>query len=435
LKKILLLVLALLSSLSAQKVYYGNIEGDIDLGLAPYVKRIVQEAEKNTADAIIFRINTFGGRVDAATQIKDAILNSKVRTIAFIDKRAISAGALIALSCEKIVMTPGASMGATTVVDQTGQKQSEKYQSYMRSEMRATAEKNGRRTDIAQGMVDETIVVADLQDDSTKLVTLTAEEALKFGMADTILTSIEEVKDAFGYKNASLITIESNWAEDFIRFLNHPVVSSLLIMIGLIGLYTEIKTPGWGMPGTIGLISLALFFGSGYILELASALEIILFIAGIILLLIEIFIVPGFGVFGVSGIALMIISLFLGLVSDFPLIDWDIISFAIIQLALTLFSTLVIMTLMLKFLPKTSVVTKLVLDKKVEQKSGYGTLPALKDLIGREGIAYTDLRPSGTALIDGKRVDVISEGDYIQRDSPIIVKAVEGLKVIVERKN
>ncbi len=434
-KKILLLVLALLSSLSAQKVYYGNIEGDIDLGLAPYVKRIVQEAEKNTADAIIFRINTFGGRVDAATQIKDAILNSKVRTIAFIDKRAISAGALIALSCEKIVMTPGASMGATTVVDQTGQKQSEKYQSYMRSEMRATAEKNGRRTDIAQGMVDETIVVADLQDDSTKLVTLTAEEALKFGMADTILTSIEEVKDAFGYKNASLITIESNWAEDFIRFLNHPVVSSLLIMIGLIGLYTEIKTPGWGMPGTIGLISLALFFGSGYILELASALEIILFIAGIILLLIEIFIVPGFGVFGVSGIALMIISLFLGLVSDFPLIDWDIISFAIIQLALTLFSTLVIMTLMLKFLPKTSVVTKLVLDKKVEQKSGYGTLPALKDLIGREGIAYTDLRPSGTALIDGKRVDVISEGDYIQRDSPIIVKAVEGLKVIVERKN
>ncbi|MFZ6033742.1 MAG: NfeD family protein [Melioribacter sp.] len=205
-------------------------------------------------------------------------------------------------------------------------------------------------------------------------------------------------------------------------------------MIGLIGLYTEIKTPGWGMPGTIGVISLALFFGSGYILELASALEIILFIVGLILLLIEIFVIPGFGVFGVSGIALMIVSLFLGLISDFPLIDWDIISVAIIQLALTLLSTLVIMALMLKYLPKTSVVTKLVLDKKVEQKSGYGTLPSLKDLVGREGIAYTDLRPSGTALIDGKRVDVISEGDYIQRDSPIIVKAVEGLKVIVERK-
>ncbi|MFZ6033743.1 MAG: SDH family Clp fold serine proteinase [Melioribacter sp.] len=207
-KKILLLVLILISSISAQKVYYGDIEGDIDLGLAPYVKRIVEEAEQNTADAIIFRINTFGGRVDAATQIKDAILNSKVRTIAFIDKRAISAGALIALSCEKIVMTPGASMGATTVVDQSGQKQSEKYQSYMRSEMRATAEKNGRRTDIAQGMVDETIVVPDLQDDSTKLITLTAEEALKFGMADTILSSVEEVKEAFGYKNASLIRVE-----------------------------------------------------------------------------------------------------------------------------------------------------------------------------------------------------------------------------------
>ena len=231
-KRIIFLLTFILfaQNISAQKVYYGNIEGEIDLGLAPYVRRVVDEAEKNSARAIIFRINTFGGRVDAATQIKDAILNSSVTTIAFVDKRAISAGALITLSCEKIVMVPGASMGASTVVDQSGQKQSEKYQSYMRSEMRATAEKNGRRTDIAQGMVDERIAVTDIQDDSTKLITLTSEEAVKYKMADTILTSVEQTADLYAGRNAQIIKVGSNWAEDFVRFLNHPIVSSLLIM-------------------------------------------------------------------------------------------------------------------------------------------------------------------------------------------------------------
>ncbi|MEJ2196518.1 MAG: ATP-dependent Clp protease proteolytic subunit [Ignavibacteriaceae bacterium] len=156
------LIVFLLASLSfAQKnVYIGVIEEEIDLGLAPYVKRVVSDAEKNNADAIIFKINTFGGRVDAATQIKDAIISTKILTIAFINNRAISAGSLIALSCNKITMVPGSSIGATTVVDQSGHKQPEKYQSYMRSEMRATAERNGRRTDIAEGMVDERVVVS-----------------------------------------------------------------------------------------------------------------------------------------------------------------------------------------------------------------------------------------------------------------------------------
>ncbi len=428
---LLIIIFSIIENISAQKIYYGNIEGDIDLGLAPYVKRVINEAEKNSAAAVIFRINTFGGRVDAATQIKDAILNSKIKTIAFIDKRAISAGALIALSCEKIVMVPGASMGATTVVDQAGQKQSEKYQSYMRSEMRATAEKNRRRTDIAQGMVDERIVVPDLQDDSTKLITLTSEEALKFKMADTVLTSLEEIKDAFGYKNAIIVTVTSNWAEDFVRFLSHPIVSSLLIILGLIGLYTEIKTPGWGLPGTLGLICLALFFGSGYILQLASVIEIIIFILGLILLLIEIFVIPGFGFFGIFGIILMIAGLFLGLISDFPVIDMNLISFAIIQLAFTFLATIIVIAALIKFLPKTIMFNKLILQEKVQEKSGYAIKEKFIELIGKEGIALTDLRPSGTALIDGKRIDVVTEGDYITHDSLIIVKSVEGSKVVV----
>ncbi len=429
-----LFALILFQQVSAQTVYYGNIEGDIDLGLAPYVRRIVSEAEKNTADAIIFRINTFGGRVDAATQIKDAILNSKVKTIAFIDKRAISAGALIALSCEKIVMVPGASMGASTVVDQAGQKQSEKYQSYMRSEMRATAEKNGRRTDIAQGMVDEKIIVSDLQDDSTKLITLTSEEALKYKMTDTILTTVDEVKKVFVDINAEVVGVSSNWAEDFVRFLNNPIISSLLIMIGLIGLYTEIKTPGWGLPGTVGLISLALFFGSGYILELASIIEIIIFVVGVVLLLLEIFVVPGFGIFGILGIVFIVSGLFLGLLSDFELIDWDIISTAIIQLAVTFLATFSVMLLLLKFLPKTSMLNKLVLQDQVSAKSGYADKESFHDYVGMAGTALTDLRPSGAAMINGKRIDVVTEGDYINHGSEIIVTAIEGSKIVVGKK-
>ncbi|MEG8947035.1 NfeD family protein [Rosettibacter firmus] len=435
-KKLLLILLILFSfiNISAQKIYYGNIEGEIDLGIAPYVKRVISEAEKNNANAVVFRINTFGGRIDAATQIKDAILNSKVKTIAFVDKRAISAGALIALSCEKIVMVPGASMGATTVVDVSGQKQSEKYQSYMRSEMRSTAEKNGRRTDIAQGMVDESIVVPDLQDDSTKLITLTSEEALKYKMADTVVASFEELKKAFGYNNAEVINVTSNWAEDLVRFLNNPIVSSLLIMLGLIGLYTEIKTPGWGLPGTLGIVCLALFFGSGYILQIASIIEILIFALGVILLLVEIFVIPGFGIFGIIGIILMIAGLFLGLLSDFSFVDWNLISYAIIQLAITFIGTGIIILALIKYLPKASMFNKLILQESVKEKSGYALKEKFVNLIGKEGIALTDLRPAGTALIDGERIDVVTEGDFITNNSVIIVKKVEGSKIVVGKK-
>ncbi|MDQ7816809.1 MAG: NfeD family protein [Melioribacteraceae bacterium] len=433
-KRLIILIYLLFGlSLAAQeKVYYANIEGDIDLGLAPYIRRVVNEAETNFASAIIFRINTFGGRVDAATQIKDAILNSKIRTIAFIDKRAISAGALIALSCEKIVMVPGASMGASTVVDQTGQKQSEKYQSYMRSEMRATAEKNGRRTDIAQGMVDETIIIPDIKDDSTKLVTLTSEEALKYQMADTVLASIEQVKVFFNLQNADIITLDSNWAEDFVRFVNNPIISSLLIMLGLIGLYTEIKTPGWGLAGTVGVVCLAIFFGTGYILELASIIEILLFIVGVILIVVEIFVIPGFGIFGILGIIFMVGGLFLGLLADFDIIDWSMISLAIIQLGVTFLFTFIVVFFLLKYLPKTDMWNKLILKAQVISKSGYGTKLAFEHLVGVQGVAFTDLRPSGTAIINGNRVDVVTEGDFIKNGTDIIVKSVEGSKVVVD---
>jgi membrane-bound serine protease (ClpP class) len=412
-------------------VYIGKVEGEIDLGLAPYVKRIISEAEKNNASIIIFKINTFGGRVDAATQIKDAILNSKIETVAFIDKRAISAGSLIALSCNKIVMVPGASIGATTVVDQTGKKQSEKVQSFMRSEMRATAERTGRRTDIAEGMVDERIMIDGLVD-STRLITLTAKEAIKYGIADTILTDIDAVLNYTGNSNAVVTELDINYGEKFVRFINNPIITSILMMIIMVGMFMEIKTPGWGVAGTASLIALALFFGSGYILELASIMDIIIFIIGVVFLILEIFVIPGFGIFGILGIVLIITGLFMGLIPDISLVETDALSTAVMQLAGSFVLSAVVVYFLAKTLPKTTMWNKLILNKGINTASGYAAKKEFKHLIGANGFALTDLRPSGTAIFNEKRYDVVSQGEYIEKGCKVEVIKVDGLKIVVK---
>jgi membrane-bound serine protease (ClpP class) len=411
-------------------VYLGFIEGDIDLGLAPYVNRVINEAEKNNADAIIFKINTFGGRVDAATQIKDAILSSKIKTVAFVNNRAISAGALITLSCNTIVMAPGSNIGAATVVDQTGQKVGEKYQSYMRSEMRSTAEKNGRPTDIAQAMVDERIVIPGLCD-STQLVTLTSEEAVKYKMADTIMNNLDDVLKYLNLENAKVVDVRSNWAEEVVRFLNNPIVASILIMIGFFGLLAEIKTPGWGLPGTAGLIALALFFGSSYILQLASIVEILMFVAGIILIAVEIFVIPGFGLPGIAGIILVFASIFLSLLGGDPFITFETISVAIIQLTIALIAAIVLVFILAKFLPKTSAFSRLVLAESEKADQGYVSYPSETSLLGKTGKSLTVLRPAGIAEIEGKKYDVIADNEYIEPGKVIKVIRVEGIKVVV----
>lgn len=434
LNKTFLIVLTLTSFIFPQKkVHIAYIEGDIDLGLAPYISRVVSDAEKDNADAIIFKINTFGGRVDAATQIKDAIIGTDLLTIAFINNRAISAGALIALSCKKIVMVSGSSIGAATVVDQTGEKVGEKYQSYMRSEMRSTAEKNGRRVDIAEGMVDERIVVPGLVD-STQLITLTSEEALKYGIADTLMNHLDEVFALFNIQDAEKIYQKSNWAEDVVRFLNNPIVSSILIMIGIFGLIAEVKSPGWGVPGTAGLIALALFFGSSYILQLASVIEILMFIVGLGLLLIEIFVIPGFGVAGISGIILIIASLFLAMLGADPFLDFTAVSAAIIKLTVGFVAALIFIFLLARFLPKSNLFKKFILSEEEKATEGYTSRTNLSELLGAEGKAVTTLRPAGTAEINGKRVDVVTDSEYIEHGKPIIVTAVEGMRVVVREK-
>lgn len=414
------------------KVFHGFITEEIELGLAPYVKRVIAEAEAANADVIIFEINTFGGRVDAATQIKDAILDSKIETIAFVNKRAVSAGALITISCKNVAMAPGSVIGAATVVDQSGAKGSEKYQSYMRSEMRSTAERNGRNVLVAEAMVDERIEIPGLVD-SSQLVSLTSEQAIKYGISDTIVNSVDEALKAFGYKDYEIVETKVSWAENVVRFLNNPIIASLLITLGLVGLFTEIKSPGWGIAGTVGIIALTLFFGSSIILQLASWLEVILFVAGLVLILVEIFVVPGFGIPGISGIALMVIALFLSLFDARGFVDWGVIQRALIQFAASILGAAILFSLIYRYLPKSKAFQTFVLPQQFLRSEGYFSNNDNTLLLNQSGIAFTDLRPAGTAKISGTRYDVVSTGDYIERGSQVKVVKIEGVKIFVEK--
>jgi len=317
-----------------KNIYIIPIQDTIDLGIPSFVNRAIDIAESNNSELIIFDIDTFGGRVDAATQIKDSISETEIPTIAFINRRAISAGSLISLSCDKIYMTDGATIGATSVVDMTGSKQSEKSQSYMREEMAATAEKAGKNPDIARGMVDEelsfeflvingdSLQVDDIEGRKEgKLITLTTELALKYGIANGKSESIEEIISNLGIENYNIITLNENWSEDMVRFLTDPTISSLLTTFGTIGIISELYSAGWGIGGTIGVVCLTLALGAGYLTKLASSLDLLIIMTGLLLLVVEFIAIPGFGFFGIAGIGVLFYGLYLLLIPDIPVSD------------------------------------------------------------------------------------------------------------------
>ncbi|MCE5250449.1 nodulation protein NfeD [bacterium] len=407
------------------------ISGTIDGGLAAFIDRSISEAARQKADFIIFQIDTPGGRVDSAVHIKDSILKSKIPTIAFVDKNAISAGSLISLACDSLYMSTGASIGAATAVDLEGRKASEKVISYFRAQMRATAEAKGRRADIAEAMVDENLSVEGISEKG-QLLTLTYVEALKVGISNGTLESVGDITSRLGYKSPSVIFMKVNWAENVVRFLTHPIVSSLLMSIGFIGLLIELKTPGWGLGGTIALIALALFFGSHYIVRLATVGELLIFAVGIILLTLEIFVIPGFGIAGISGITLIFLSLFLSLVGKIPgPTDY-------LYATYTIGGSIIIAVLggiaVIKILPRTSLYHRLTLATVENAREGFSSAASELDLAGAEGTAISDLRPAGVALIGNRRLDVVTDGEYIEKGSPIVISEVHGARVVVRRK-
>lgn len=425
---LLFLVMSLNSPARAEHVIV-PIKGIIDGGLAAFVERAVGEAEDTGKTGIIFHIDTPGGRVDSAVFIKDTILKARIPTIAFIDKNAISAGALISIACDSIYMSTGASIGAATAVDIQGKKASEKVISYFRAQMRATAEANGRRADIAEAMVDEDLEIEGV---TTKgmLITLTYSEALELGISDGTVETIGDVLGIIGLPGEPVVEFHINWAEHIVRFLTHPLVSSLLMTVGFLGLLVEIKTPGWGIGGTIALAALALFFGSHYIVKLAGITELLLFTIGLILLALEIFVIPGFGIAGIGGIAAIFLGLYLSLLGTMPdpgdfiragyTIGWSIVLSILLGI------------LILRQLPKTSLFHKLTLEMVESTGEGFTSADTRSELIGETGVTLSSLRPVGTAKIDGRRMDVVTEGDYIDENTPIVVTEVHGHRIVVQ---
>lgn len=419
----------------ARDVYVINIEGPVDNGLASYVERGIKAAEAAEARGILFHIDTFGGLVDAADLIRKSILDTPLPTVAFIDKNAASAGALISLACDSIFMAPGASIGAATVIEGTdGTKASEKMQSYMRGLMRSTAEANGRDPRLAEAMVDESIAVEGVVAEG-KLLTLSAHEAVALGLADGEFADMTALRAHLGWGDAAKIDIEEEWSESLLRFLANPVVSSLLMLMMLGGLYFELQTPGFGFAGSISAFGAVLFFSPLYIMGLAESWEIVLFVIGVILLVVEIFVIPGFGVSGVLGISAIIFSLGAALIGNvglsFP--ELHLLSQAIWTLAITLVLTILLIISLARYLPENRFVSHLVLAASTDRASGYLTYTAHDELVGMEGTALSSLRPSGTVLIEDKRVDVVSDGDFIDKGQKVRVVQVLGGKVIVSR--
>ena len=413
----------------AGSVYRVPVHGVIELGLAPFVERSLREAEENGASAVILELETPGGRVDAAERIANAIVDSEVPVYAFVNHHAYSAGAMIALATNEIFMRPSSVMGAATPVVGSGEKAPEKIVSAMRSQMRALAEARGLDPRVAEAMVDEDIEIDGVVE-SGKLLTLTTSEAVTLDYA-------REVEDWDGLMQALNLTGDPvydarvNWAERVVRFLSNPIVSPFLLSLGFLGLIAEIKSPGLGLAGFAGLLSLALFFGSHMILGLAGIEDLILFGAGVVLIGVEVFIIPGFGLFGVLGGVGVLAGVYLSLIGGIPTVP----DFA--QAGAVLSTSLLIILLtswaLLRHLPQSNRLTRsgVFLVTKGARTDGWASAPRRLDLVGREGVALTDLRPSGTVLIGEERVDAVSESEWIEDGTTVRVVSSEGYRHVV----
>jgi len=420
-------------------VYVIPIRGVIDLGLSSFVRRIVGEAKQKEAQCIILELETFGGRVDAATEIRDTLFESDIKTIAFVNRRAISAGALISLACQSIVMAPGATIGAATPVTMApgttkAQPTDEKTISYVRKEFKSTAERNNHPTTLAEAMVDPDVEIKGVIEKG-KLLTLTTEEALKLKLAEHKVSEIEEILTLYDLEDAQVARASLTWSENLVRFLTHPVVSGLLLTFGLLGIFFELRMPGWGVSGTIGLICLALFFGAQYMVGLAQWIEPVLFLVGGVLLALELFVIPGFGVTGVSGILLIIASLFLSLVKE-PLpktpVDISRLVQAAYVVAASLIATFLVATLSFTFLTKFPLLSKLILTSEERGEKGFRSAPAkLGKFVGKQGLTVTMLRPVGKAQFGDTIVDVVSEGELVEKGRQVEVIKVEGNRIVV----
>ncbi len=433
---------AILTVSAQQKVYYYAIDDNISKPALRLTERAVKDATEMKADYILLELNTFGGELDAADKIRTLLLNAPMPTMVFINNNAASAGALIAIACDSIYMASGASMGAASVVNQNGEVLPDKYQSYMRSLMRATAEKNHRNPDIAQAMVDPDVEVKGVSEKG-KVLTFTTEEAMANGFCEGKAESREEVLQSAGLGRHNLVEQNLSWIDKFINFLVNPVVSGILIMCIVGGLYFELQSPGLGLPSIIALIGALLFFAPHYLEGLAQHWEILIFLAGVVLLMLEIFVIPGFGVAGISGIILIFAAFILTMVFNVgfkfnfnPSLDaaTQIGTSALIVVISTTAGFFLSLWLGKKLITADTRFGSLALKTELDTSHGFSAQDMrMQQYVGKEGVAATFMRPAGKINIDGEILEATSEHGLIDKGTDIVVVKFENAQLVVKK--
>ncbi|HCS21137.1 MAG TPA: serine protease [Bacteroidetes bacterium] len=413
------------------KVYQFEIFDEIAPAASRRTAQAINEAIEMKADLIILHLNTYGGLVTDADSIRTRILNSPIPVYVFIENNAASAGALISIACHRIFMKEGATIGAATVVEGTGQAAPDKYQSYMRSKMRATATARGRSAEIAEAMVDGDKVVPGLND-TGDVVTLTTDEAILWGFCDGKYSSIAEMLKEQGITDYTLVKQEISWVDKAIGFLITPAVSSALILLILGGIYYELRSPGIGFPLLVSVLAALLYFAPLYLEGLAANWEILLFIAGLVLLGVEVFVIPGFGVAGISGLVLMfgalVLSAINNIVFDFSITNPEQVESALTRVVFGLLGFIVFALLSAKLFADSPLFKKIGLEATL----GETEVRTPAGLIGKEGVCSNDLKPSGYVEIEGKEWEAKSMDGYIQKGTPIRVVGKESWQLLVE---
>jgi len=431
--KLLLLLLVTILSLPsislAQDDNFLVYKFEIKEEIAPPVQRkthnAFEEAKELNADLIIIHMNTYGGMLDAADSIRTAILKSEIPVYVFIDNNAASAGALISIACDSIYMTSGANIGAATVVDQTGKPLPDKYQSYMRSMMRSTAESSGRDPDIAQAMVDPRFYIENVID-TGQVLTFTAKEAMEHNFCEGIADSVEEVLEIANIDEYEIVSQKHSPIDKIIHLLISPYLSGILIMIIIGGIYFELQSPGIGFPIAASIVAALLYFAPLYLEGLAEHWEILLFIVGVILIAIEIFVAPGFGVPGILGIVFILSGLTLSMTGNVGFnfsevaLEGLVKSFFIVVIAM--FSSLLLSLYFGKKVFTSNIFGHLALDSVQKQDDGFTSSDKnYEDMLNKTGIAHTVLRPAGKIKIANVIYDATAEAGFIDKDSKIRV--------------
>lgn len=419
------------------KIFTFKIDTDIDPAMNRRVKLALEKAENEESDLIIIEMDTYGGAVNDADDIRTMILESKIPVYVYINKDAASAGALISIACDKIFMAPGGSIGAATVVNGTdGAAAPDKYQSYMRSMMRSTAEAKGRDPKIAEAMVDEKIEIEGISE-AGSVITFSVSEAEKYGFSDGVYDSFDDLIQGQGLSNSEVIAYETDLVEQIIGFFLNPAVSGFLILIIIGGIYFELQTPGIGFPILASMIAVILYFTPYYLNGLAENWEIIVFVVGIILLALELFVIPGFGIFGILGITCILAGLVLGMLPnqnfDFEFVPAADLFAALLTVILAAIASVGIVFWLTPKVNEWKAFSAITLAGTQQKQDGYTSTFYSNDLLGQVGKVHSRLRPSGRVEIEGEIYDASSRGEFLDKGEPIIVISTEGTSLKVKK--